>query len=94
MGIIFEEMTWIQVDAGIEIKKKFKEENEELMLLKGEISLKKRTPLQLACALGLFKIVELLLLKGANPNGIHHEDTAISHVSERKILQIISLVFL
>jgi len=33
----------------------------------------------LACALGLYKIVELLLSKGANPNGIHGEDL-IGHV--------------
>jgi hypothetical protein len=44
-NIIFEELTWINADAGIEIKKKFKDENEELMLLKNEKPIKKRTPL-------------------------------------------------
>jgi hypothetical protein len=32
VNIIFEEMTWINVESGIEIKKKFKDEQEELML--------------------------------------------------------------
>ena len=81
LSILFEELTWTSVESGIEIKKKFKDENEEMMLLKGEKPIKSRTPLQLACALGLFKIVELLLLKGANPNGIYGSDVT-GHVSK------------
>jgi hypothetical protein len=38
-------MTWITIESGIEIKKKFKDEQEELMIQKGEKPLKKRTPL-------------------------------------------------
>ena len=45
LNIIFDELTWISVESGIEIKKKFKDENDELMLLKGEKPLKKRSPL-------------------------------------------------
>jgi hypothetical protein len=45
LNILFDELTWISVESGIEIKKKFKDENDELMLLKGEKPLKKRTPL-------------------------------------------------
>jgi hypothetical protein len=42
---LFEELTWINVEHGIEIKKKFKDENEEMMLNKGDKPIKKRTPL-------------------------------------------------
>lgn len=45
VNIIFEEMTWIQVEAGIEIKKKYKDESEEMLVMKGDKPIKKRTPL-------------------------------------------------
>lgn len=51
------------------------------MAMKGDKPIKKRSPLQLACALGLYKQVELLLVKGANPNGVHHLDVT-GHVRQ------------
>jgi hypothetical protein len=65
------------------LRKRFKGEdvygdNPGMMALGGgpmnEKYIKKRTPLQLACALGLFKIVEILLKKGARANGNHKEE--------------------
>jgi hypothetical protein len=79
VGIVFEEMTWIDVESGIEIKKKYRDEQEELLVMKGDKPVKKRTPLQLACALGLFKLVELLLSKGANPNGVDPSTDVLGH---------------
>jgi hypothetical protein len=45
VNLIFEEMTWIEIDNGIEIRKKYKDENEEIMVNKGEKPIRKRTPL-------------------------------------------------
>lgn len=67
--ILFEELTNIQIEHGLEIRKRQKDDTDSLML-KAEKTQKKRTPLQMACALGLYKIVEFLLGKGANANGI------------------------
>ncbi len=69
LQILFEELTDVNVESGIDIRKRTKDEGESLMS-KNEITIKKRTPLQLACAMGVFKIVEYLLTKGANPNGV------------------------
>lgn len=45
LRILFDELTWISIEQGVEIKKKFKDENDELQVLKGEKLYKKRTPL-------------------------------------------------
>jgi hypothetical protein len=45
VNLLFEELTWINVETGIEIKKKFKDENEEMMLNRGDKPIRKRTPL-------------------------------------------------
>jgi len=52
LRIVCEELININIDEGIEIKKRIKDENESFFA-KNERNIKKRTPLQLACALGL-----------------------------------------
>ena len=60
LSILIDEIVDLNIEQGIEIKKRIKNDN-EFKVSKVENIIKKRTPLQLACALGLYKLVELLL---------------------------------
>lgn len=52
----------INIDEGIEAKPRHQHEGQP-------IKIRRTTPLQFACNLGLYKIVDRLLKEGANPNG-------------------------
>lgn len=52
----------INVDEGIEAK--FKDQKDNMV-----VKIRRTSPLQFACNLGLYKIVDRLLKEGADPNG-------------------------
>lgn len=55
--ILLDELNEINIEYGIELKKKNKNEEEDPLVKVGNY-VRKRTPLQLASALGLYKIVD------------------------------------
>ena len=53
----------VNLDEGIEAK--FKDQKDNMV-----VKIRRTSPLQFACNLGLYKIVDRLLKEGASPNGI------------------------
>jgi len=72
---LLKELTDLDLEKGLELRVKPALEHQYDKMIgvdhKGaQVLFKKRTPLQLACALGFYKIADQLLDAGANPNGL------------------------